>query len=284
MGVTLLLLTIASEALSLMRAQRLKPLIPLMEVSGIKAMQQRYEQLGALAPFGLGKVNVSTLLASRLVALADRPIVAYRDASVNKTEWEQALDALDFASTVKPSSSEVASRRAYVQGQLARSTKRSREAITLFRESARLDPRSFDPYLGLATVFTYDMHDLNGLTQAVADAVARGYKQGGRERVEFGDLYRVLGEEERSDASRLSGTEKTELLERAAGDYTKCVEYLDGVRLFNSEANLRTCRKRLAEVQAQLPPPPEPSLTDDVLGVVGRVIKEKIQHSGDNPK
>ena len=92
----------------------------------------------------------------------------------------------------------------------------------------------------------------------MTEAERRGYKQGRRERAQFGDLHKTLGDDQRTEAARLNGQAKIEQLERAATDYTKCIEYFDGLRLFNSEANLRTCRKRLAEVQAQLPPPPVP--------------------------
>ena len=281
-GIVLVILTIAGEGLSLVRAQRLKRQIPLMEVGDVKDMEQQYDRLGGLTPLGLGRFSVSSLLVSRLLQLADRPILGYRDGAVPKEKWQQALEALDFATMVKPGDRDVASRRAYVQGQLARlagPNRNPREAIRWFREAARLDPRSFDPYLGLATVFTYDMHDVEGLTEAIAQAERRGYKRGGRESAEFGDLYTILADQERIAARQLTGQEKIEQLQRAAADYTKCIEYFDGLRLFNSETNLRTCRKRLAEVQAQLPPPPpETSLTEDVLGIVGRVIKEKIQH------
>jgi tetratricopeptide (TPR) repeat protein len=284
-GIALLILTISGEGLSLVRAQRLKQQIPLMEVAGLKQIKDRYAELGGFTPFGLGKASVSSPLVSRLLELADRPILEYRDGRVAEAQWQQALDTLDFATTVKPGSVDVASRRAYVQGQLARINKRSREAIRWYRESARLDPRSFDPYLGLATVFTYDTHDLEGLTAAVADAEKRGYKQGGRERAEFGDLYKFLADQERTDAAALTGQEKIDQLQRAAADYGKCVEYFDGLRLFNSEANLRACRKRLAEAQAQLPPPESPAaaITNDVLGIVGRVLRDKI-HEATTPR
>jgi tetratricopeptide (TPR) repeat protein len=284
LGIALVILTIAGEGLSLVRAQRLKRQIPLMEVGDVKDIEQQYERLGALTPFGLGRVSVSTPLVSRLLELADRPILEYRDGRVAEAQWQQALVVLDFATRVSPANKDVASRRAYVQGHLARVNKRPREAMRWFREAARLDRRSFDPYLGLAAVFTYDMHDIEGLKQAIADAERRGYHRTGRESAEFGDLYTILADQERRDAARLTGPEKIEQLQRAAADYTKCIEYFDGLRLFDSEANLRACRKRLAEVQAQLPPPAEKSLTEDVLGIVGRVIREKVHPSGDSPK
>jgi serine/threonine protein kinase len=284
-GIALVILTIAGEGLSLVRAQRLKQQIPLMEVAGLSQMQRSYDELGGFTPFGLGKFSVSAPLVSRLIELADRPILEYREGSVAEADWQQALAELDFATTVKPGNSDVASRRAYVLGQLARRKGRSREAIRWYRESARLDSRAFDPYLGLATVYTYDTHDLEGLTSAVAEAQKRGYRQGGRERAEFGDLYKFLADQERINAASLSGDEKVEQLQHAAADYGKCVEYFDGLRLFNSEANLRACRKRLMEIEEQLPPPESTAatITNDVLGIVGRVIRDRI-HEATTPK
>jgi hypothetical protein len=149
----------------------------------------------------------------------------------------------------------VAARRAYVRGQLARIDGRDREAIRLFRDAANLAPKSMDPYLGLATVYAYGTHDLTGLTDAIAEAERRGYKPGRRERAELGDLHKILADEQRAAARKVSGPERIEYLERSAADYVKCIEYFDGLRLFNSEANLSVCRRRLAEVRAQLPAP-----------------------------
>ena len=107
----------------------------------------------------------------------------------------------------------------------------------------------------------YSTHDLEALTQAVQDAETRGYKRGRRERAEFGDVHRYLGDQARAAAAVLSGSDRIEQLEHAVADYEKCVEYFDGLRFLNSEANLRTCRRRLADVKAQLPaPPPDESL------------------------
>jgi hypothetical protein len=146
-----------------------------------------------------------------------------------------------------------------VRGQLARIDDRYPEAIRRFREAARLDQKSFDPYLGLAAVFAYGTRDLEGLTTAISEAGRRGYKPGRRERAELGDLHKMLADDQRSGASRTAGPQRIERLERAAADYMKCIEYFDGLLWADSEENLKTCRKRLTEVQAQLPPAPAPA-------------------------
>ena len=269
---------LAGEGVSLIRGQRLLTGIPSIDVADLGRVREQYDRLGTWTVFGLGRWRVSAALVTRMLQLADRTIDEYRDEHRTATErdggrppvaeaqWQQAQLALDFASNLAPSDLRVASRRTYVRGQQARIDEQLsrthdgyRRAIRLFREAARMDQRSFDPYLGLASVFAYGTHDLAGLTSAVAEAERRGYTQGRRERAQFGDLHKTLADDQRTEGARLSGPAKIEQLERAATDYTKCIEYFDGLHLFNSEANLRTCRKRLAEIQAQLPPPAVPA-------------------------
>ena len=270
--VALVISLLAGEGVSLIRGQRLRAEVPLIDVADLERVRGQYERLGTWTVFGLGRWRVSADLVNQMLQLADRTIVEYRNEpstsnpsrpAVGEAQWQQAQLALDFASSVAPSDLRVASRRTYVRGQqarideqLARTQDRYRRAIRLFREAARMDQRSFDPYLGLASVFAYGTRDLEGLTSAVAEAERRGYTQGRRERLQFGDLHKTLADDHRTKAARLSGSEKVEQLEGAATDYAKCIEYFDGLRLFNSEANLSMCRKRLADVQAQLPPAP----------------------------
>jgi len=266
--IALVISLIAGEGVSLIRGQRLRGQIRAIDVADLGRVREQYARLGTWTVIGLGRWRVSAPLVTQMVQLADRTILEYRDErpAVAEAQWEQARLALDFASSITPGDLRVASRRAYVRGQearideqLGRTRDGYRAAVRLFREAARLDQQSFDPYLGLASVFAYGTHDLDGLTKAVAEAERRGYKPGRRERAQFGDLHKTLADDRRTEATRLSGPAKIEQLERAVTDYSKCIEYFDGLRLFNSEVNLRTCRKRLAEVQSQLPPAPVPA-------------------------
>ena len=77
-----------------------------------------------------------------------------------------------------------------------------------------------------------------------------------------------LGERARAEARGLKGPERMEQLERAAAAYGKCIEQFDGLHLFNSDGNLRTCRRRLAEITVQLPPPPPPAPSFESDGVL----------------
>jgi serine/threonine-protein kinase len=259
--IALILSLIAGEGVSLIRGQRLLSEIPAIDIADLGRVREQYARLGRWTMMGLGRWRVSGPLVTRMLQLADPTIVEFRNElpKLNQRQWEQAAMALDFAAGLAPGDLRVASRRAYVRGQLAKIDDRYPEAIRRFREAARLDQQSFDPYLGLAAVFAYGTRDLEGLTTAIAEAERRGYRPGRRERAELGDLHKVLADDQRSDASRVAGPQRIERLERAAADYTKCIEYFDGLLLAESEANLKTCRKRLSEVQAQLPPVPAPA-------------------------
>ena len=268
--IALVISLLAGEGVSLIRGQRLRAGIQSIDVADLERVREQYGRLGTWTVFGLGRWRVSADLVNRMLQLADRAIVEYRNEPgttsrppVAEAQWQQAQLALDFASSLAPRDLRVASRRTYVRGQqarideqLARTHDGYRQAIRLFREAARMDQRWFDPYLGLASVFAYGTRDLAGLTSAMADAERRGYKQGRRERLQFGDLHKTLADDQRTKAARLSGPAKVEQLEGAATNYARCISYFDGLRLFNSEANLNTCRKRLADVQAQLPASP----------------------------
>jgi len=251
------IIVLALEGLALIRAEQFRAQIPALEISDLEHARTEYRRIDSWTPLGLGSGRIDRLLTSRMLNLADRIIFEYRaeTPAVAKAQWEQASQCLDLAIEISPSSAEAAGKRAYVRGQLARIADRNDEAIRLFRDASRLIPTQPDPYLGLATVFAYVTHDLDGFTQAIRDAEQRGYVAGRRVRVWSGDLHLKLGERAEAEAKKLSGAERIEQLERAAADYGKCIEYFDGLRLFNSDRNLRTCRRRLADISKQLPPP-----------------------------
>jgi tetratricopeptide (TPR) repeat protein len=262
------LATMASEGLALVRAERLLGQIPLLEVSDLDSARSEFERIDSWTPLGLGSARVDDALVGRMVQLADQTILEYRSEAptVAQAQWEQARRCLDFATEIAPSNTVVAGKRAYVRAQLARIAERYDEAIRGFRDAARLLPREPDAYLGLATIFAYQKHDLGGFTQAIDEARRRGYTPGRRVRIWTGDLHLALGDRAAAEAKALTGEERTEQLQRAAADYTTCIQSFEGLRVFNSERNLRLCRRRLAEITKQLGDP-------SVLSVLGEFLQ-----------
>jgi hypothetical protein len=158
----------------------------------------------------------------------------------------------------------VAAKRAYVEAHLTRiaaGTDEERDRATRqFHESARLDPRQPDPYLGLARVAAYWTRDVEALEQAIVAAEERGYTRGRREQAQFGDLYRALGDRAYAAATSGNGEERLEDLDQAASYYERCVESFSGLSFFDSESNLRACRRRsetIAMERERLAPVPD---------------------------
>ncbi len=259
---------VSAEGLGLVRAERMLERVPALEPADVAAVRTEYHNLAAWSPLDIGLGwRLDESLKNRMIELAERTILEYRTEAptVAQVQWEQARECLEFAREIAPADAVVASKRAYTVGHLTRIAARDRtdvdRAIRMFREAARLDPDSLDPYLGLARVHASSTRDIEALAEAIREAEARGYKAGRRERAQFGDLFSLRGDRARATASRLPRAERDAELEVAAQAYQKCIEYFDGLNFHNSEPNLRTCRRRLAAVMKDLSPPPAPPST-----------------------
>ena len=256
------------EAFGLARGERLVARVGRLEPSDVRAARATYYDAGAWAPIGLGARRVAGPLKQRMVDLADRAILDYRAESpaVTEAQWQRALECLELARELTPGDRRVAAKHAYVTAHLSRINAKTQDgvdrAISQFRESARLDPSSPDPYLGLARVAAYVTQDLEALRQAISEAEQRGYSSGRRERAQFGDVHKVLADRARAESAQLGGASRIAHLQLAVADYERCIEFFDGLHYFNSDQNLLTCRVRLEQVEAEIErarPAPEPA-------------------------
>jgi serine/threonine protein kinase len=250
------------ECNGLGRADRLYEQIGALELADVSNAREEYRRIADMGPFAMGASRLEDPLRQRMIELADRVIHEFRNEApaITELQWQQARDSLTFALEIGPRRSSIAARRAYIDGQLARiaaGTDREAldKAIGAFHESARLDSRSPDPYLGLARIYAYSLLDVDALNEAIAEAEERGYTRGRREKAQLGDAYRLRAERARSAAARLSGEERIEQLHHAAEDYGQCIAHFEGLNFFDSEDNLRTCRRRLVAVGGELRQP-----------------------------
>jgi hypothetical protein len=257
-----------AEGIGMLRAERLRAQIGTIEPADLPAVRSEYAAIVEASPLGLAiPLRIDRPLTNRLVDLANRTIYDFRNEAptVAEAQWRQARDCLDLARELSPNNRSVAAKRAYVEGQILRisaTTAGDRDrTIREFRESARLDPRQPDPYLGLARVAAYWTRDVEALTQAISEAEERGYTRTRREEAQFGDLYKVLGDRAYAAGMRRDGEDGLEELGQAAMYYEHCVAHFAGLFFFESEENLRACRRRseaTAEGLRRLAPPPSP--------------------------
>ena len=251
-----LLSMVMRECVGLARADRLRERIDGIEADQVAEIRSEYRSVPT-GPLGLGAGQVRARLRDRMVALADRSILEFRtgSASVSEVQWGQARDCLAFARELS-SRSAIAAKRAYVDAHLVRIAARDRtgfeEAVRGFRESARLDPQAPDPYLGLARIYAYSLREVEPLIDAIKQAEERGFQSGPREQAQIGDAYRFRADRTRAAAAGLSGDTRNEHLASAAEDYGQCIAHFEGLNFFDSENNLRICRRRLTAIVEEL--------------------------------
>jgi hypothetical protein len=252
-----LLSMVMRECVGLARADRLGDRIDGIEADQVPEIRSEYRRIASMGPLGLGAGQVRAPLRDRMMTLADRTILEFRteSPSISEVEWEQARDCLAFARELS-SRSAIAAKRAYIDAHLLRIGAKDRtgfeEAVRRFRESARLDPDAPDPYLGLARIYAYSLREVEPLIDAIEEAEQRGYQRGPREQAQIGDAYRFRADRTRAAAASLGGDARIEQLARAAEDYGQCIAYFEGLNFFDSENNLRTCRRRMTAIVEEL--------------------------------
>jgi hypothetical protein len=160
-------------------------------------------------------------LQNHLVADADSTIVKFRSPDappVSEADWAHARDDLSRAIELDPGDKTLHGKIRLVDGHLAR-LRGTAEQDPRLLENARQDflaastsmKKSPDPWLGLAPLYIYSLHDLAHGEAAIRQASRLGYATGKRETAELADLYRYRAERAinigdhastRSDAAR----------------------------------------------------------------------------------
>ena len=198
-------------------------------LTNMDAAWQRYETLQktSFVPWVLSPPR--NAIYSRLTSEADSVINEYRrsDApNVSETEWIQAQGALAKALQIDPGDNTIRGKLYLCEAHLSRIRGTSRgipkmlqEARAKFEQSAELLPKSPDPYLGLARLYVYSLHDVERAEDALKAADKRGHDMGRRERAQLADGYRDRGERLMRDAVKAAGLpEESDLLKKAEKD------------------------------------------------------------------
>jgi eukaryotic-like serine/threonine-protein kinase len=221
----------------------------------------RYQSISGWASVPGFAADARMAVKDSLVTAADRVLTDFRtDAqAVRTTSWEASRGWLEKARSLDDDRS-VRARLATVEGHLLRiegaarrnqvqRTALLRQAVQRFEEAARLDPRSPDPYLGLARVYSAELIDFERTAQALAEVEQRGQPLGRREHAQLGDAVRSRADRLRQAAASVRGLpEELTYLRSAMDDYQQALGFYDKARGFGLVAeNVRLVRRRLAQ-------------------------------------
>ena len=170
----------------------------------LDAAWHQYQKLSSRSHFPISLWAARDELQKHLVDDADSTIVKFRSPDappVSEADWTHARDDLSRAIELDPGDKTLHGKIRLVDGHLAR-LRGTAERDPRVLEDARQDflaaalvlKKSPDPWLGLAPLYIYSLHDLAHGEAAIRQASRLGYATGKRETAELADLYRYRAE------------------------------------------------------------------------------------------
>ena len=221
----------------------------------------QYQTLNKRAHLSVFLWGAERALRKRLVAAADETISEYRNndsPSVREPQWVQARNDLSRALELAPDDSGIKARLRLCEAHIdhidagvlraAARQKRLNEAVNKFVEASELITRWPDPYLGLASLYIYDLNDVEKAEEALKKAAHYGHPEGKREIAQLGDGYRRLADRlwrQSRGLTQMPG-EEHDYLEKAKQDYIHAENLYGKAGLFGDAA-----RNRLQAMQAE---------------------------------
>jgi tetratricopeptide (TPR) repeat protein len=177
---------------------------------------------------------------------------------VREPQWVQARNYLARALELSPDDNDIKARLRLCEAHIDRidagalrasaRQKKLNEAVNKFVEAAELVKRWPDPYLGLASLYIYDLNDVEKAEDALKKAAHYGHPEGKREIVQLGDGYRRLADRlwRQSRGLTQMPNEERQYLEKARRDYMYAESLYEKAGLFGDAA-----RNRLQAIQAE---------------------------------
>jgi serine/threonine protein kinase/tetratricopeptide (TPR) repeat protein len=199
-------------------------------------------------------------LKNRLVTAADEVIAEYRNSdtpSVRQPQWIEARNYVARALNLSPGDKNIKGRLRLCEGHVehidaaalrgSARQKKLNSAVNKFYEAA--DLRHWpDPYLALASLYVYDLGDMDKAEDMLKEAAHYGHRTGHKETAQLADGYRRRADRlwrESRGVTQLSDEERTYLV-KAKDDYIRAEDLYDRAGLFGD-----TPRNRLQAIQGQ---------------------------------
>jgi serine/threonine protein kinase len=213
--------------------------------------------------------GVARTFRAKLIAAADDVFDHYRnssDASLSSFDWSRARLCLSYARQLDSTDREAHGKLALCDGylNLIENPKLPKADLseTDFQMAAADLPRSPDPHLGLAWLYTYAFRNAGRAKSELTEAERRGFRAGPREWKQEADAYVFRAEWELRQAQiEIAGAKTTEQrwLRQASNDLDRAVaiyEPIAGYANVNDALDqLYHDRNSADQLRAQLDPP-----------------------------
>lgn len=170
----------------------------------LDAAWQEYAKLSSRSHVPFILWSAESALRDRLMGDADRTIVKAEESdgpAVMESEWVHARNEVARALELAPSDKTIHGKLRLIDGHLARIRGTARHDARLleesrqdFQDAASYMKKSPDPWLGLARLYIYSLHNMDEAEAAFKEAERRGHGISKRETAELADGYRYDGE------------------------------------------------------------------------------------------
>jgi Protein kinase domain len=171
----------------------------------LDAAWQHYAKLASRSHVPLILWSAESALRNALMNNADRTIVKYEEPdgpTVMESEWVHAHNEVAHALELAPNDKTIHGKLRLIDGHLARIRGNARhdsrlieEARQDFQDAANYMKKSPDPWVGLARLYIYSLHDMDHAEAAFKEAERRGHDISKRETAQLADGYRYQGEQ-----------------------------------------------------------------------------------------
>ncbi|HXN48207.1 MAG TPA: serine/threonine-protein kinase [Bryobacteraceae bacterium] len=249
---------------ALAAAQALETDLAAEKVSADEA-RARLDELNHLPFVWFRSAKILDSMNRGYIAEGDAILVRFRSGAVRAAEWQTARQLYERAWENDLRSDAIKGRTRLAEAHLKRIEahgEKNADAIaasaSLFEESAKLLPRSPDPWLGIAIIELYNRKDPERAEEALAKARDRSFDFTGENRwvAMLAECYRQRADILATEALKISGTlpdQARDRLERAIDFDQKAIDLFAKIPLYGSSlSNIQQCRSRIDQLRARL--------------------------------
>ncbi len=224
-----------------------------------------YQSLQSRSKLPLLTRGLQQSMKARLVESADEVIKDYRrdQPTTREGDWERADQSIQRALELSPHDRGLAARLNICEGHLLRIRARGanrrkllNNAIAKFETAVKLEPDSGDPYLGLARVYFYDLHEYEKGLEMVNQAAAHNHPIGKREKAQMADALRERGMRLQQESRQFAGMpdQEKQYLSKARDDLNFAAKYYSDLGDFtkNAPALYKDVVRRIQLIESRL--------------------------------